>query len=430
MAKYSSAFISVICLVGACTQTGEPLAVQEQLIEACPSGCTCVCESGSGGSSSGAAGQTSSGTTGSGSAAGTGAGGASASSPCNLSGYSLGVWRPVAKQPQALTSGGNKRYALGMAVDPNKPGTLYSTWSGYSEPSFALLEGGLYKTTDCGASWAEVGSFDSAHGVEVNPANSNELYLDNGVRGTLGVWYSSNAGATWTKRTLADTTLTAAQNNQIQQYGDAQRLAVDPSNWGHIVVSFHSPGVGSDDSGLLESFDKGATWKAHFPNPAWGTGNTIAFLDTNTWLLGSQSGGYWRTTNRGASWAQVYSAQSMSHGGMHPYRDSTGALYVGAFGPVLRSTNNGASWAPLNPGPGSGNWSGVGGVDGKIFAGAWNNHTLRMASEAAPGTWSTVVSDTGTSVGDNAGSYQFVNDTKSRLLYASMWGAGVWAMRY
>src|SRR5206468_2112176 len=109
---------------------------------------------------------------------------------------------------------------------------------------------------------------------------------------------------------------------------DLYSIAVDPSDFGHLLVSFHSPWVGSDNCGVLESKDGGRTWIVHDPpvGSAKGYGMAIFFLydpatgqgDKDTWLFTTQSGGFFRTTDAGSTWSQAYKLQ-MTHGGNQLY---------------------------------------------------------------------------------------------------------------
>ena len=438
--------LTILALASACT-TPEPLGTARQRLDfECPPGCTCTCEggaageagtagssSGTGGDSGGSGGSSGSGGTagdaGASGSAGTGGSGGGGFA-CDLSSYTTGTWRKLTTQPQPASSGSSRRHALGMSADPSNPGTLYSTWHAYNSTTGALLsgEGGVFKSTDCGVTWTEIGSFDAAHEVSVNPSNPSELYVANGVRGTLGFWYSSNAGSSWTQRTITDTTLTSGQNQTIMSNpNDVMRASPDPADWTHVVISSHYYGGTSGPSGLYESFDKGATWSGIFPGSTWGTGNFIQMLTGSTWFLGTQGSGYYRTTDGGDNWSQVYT-YSASHGGFRLYQDSTGALYVGSgeSGYIGRSTDGGASFSPLT-GLGWGYWSAMGGVAGNLYTGRWNasNTTLRTATEASPNSWTSPVTGL-----NEAGTHMFVKDTVNGLLYVSMLSEGVWALKY
>jgi photosystem II stability/assembly factor-like uncharacterized protein len=94
---------------------------------------------------------------------------------------------------------------------------------------------------------------------------------------------------------------------------DPNSIAVDPTDFNHVLVSFHSPWSDSNICGVLEGKDGGQTWKAHQPpaGSAKGYGMAVFFLfdpsngqgDKNTWLFTTQAGSFYRTTDGGATWA-------------------------------------------------------------------------------------------------------------------------------
>jgi len=363
------------------------------------------------------------GTSGSGGQSG-GTGGTGGSSGCDLSGFTVGTWQAVAPPRSNMgDNGDDHRFTQGIAVDPNNPGTLYATVSGFNSSTWWTLNGGLFRTTDCGASWSQVGSFDQGINVRVNPSNSSELYFADGVRGTaMGFWYSSDAGANWIRRTLG--------NSSLQQFDDVYHVDVDPSDFAHLLLTFHYPGT-SGDSCILESSDKGITFTARTIPSGTGAGNNAFFMldvahsqgSSATWLLGSQNNGWWRTTDSAANWTHV-SSSPMTHGGGALYYDSTGAAYFGPLGYPNRSTDNGANWTELTA-AGYAYWGAIGGDGNSLYAAhipPGGSSSMSTSTEASPTSWST-----GQSV--PYGSFEFAQDTANHLVYSSLWGSGIWAVK-
>jgi photosystem II stability/assembly factor-like uncharacterized protein len=78
-----------------------------------------------------------------------------------------------------------------VACPPDAPGTLY----------VSVEQGGLYKSSDGGASWRELDGYIRAddrfykdvHRVEPRPSNPAELFMAGGG----GLYYSADAGASW-----------------------------------------------------------------------------------------------------------------------------------------------------------------------------------------------------------------------------------------
>lgn len=88
-----------------------------------------------------------------------------------------------------------------MAMDPSNPGILYAGTGG-------LFGGGLYKTTDAGKSWNQIGSDSLTGGVasiDIDPHNSNIIYAGTASAGIL--WMSTDAGRHWVRTGLGETGL-------------------------------------------------------------------------------------------------------------------------------------------------------------------------------------------------------------------------------
>lgn len=389
----------------------EPRGVTQQALDfVCPEGCTCTCTGGSGGSA--------------------GTGGSTSGPPaatCDLSRFSAGVWQ---RMPQPVgnmgTNGHDHVFSQGVAVDANNPGTVYLSISGYNDATWNAVPGGLFRTRDCGATWSRVGAFDQPLNVRVNRANSNELYVGSGVRGsTMGFWYSGDAGATWTKRAFP------SNSSVAQQFNDVYHVDVDPGNFSHVLVSFHYPGQNSyNAAGLLESRDKGVTWTVHAPISGWSgqAGGSIHFLydlahgqgNGSTWLYTTQGAGMWRSNNAGGSWAQV-TRENQMHGGNQLYYATNGAAYVGAVGHPLRSPDNGVTWQSLGATE-TGHFGAVGGDGSKLYAVKFFGGTMYSSSEADGANWTAGAFVPG-------GAYEFAYDSTNRITYGSMWDGGLWAVK-
>lgn len=326
-----------------------------------------------------------------------------------------------------------------VTVDPNNPSTLYLAVADYG-----VVYGGVYKSTDGGSTWVKSGPMDQAINVCVDPTNPLNLYASDGVRGaTAGVWASTDGGKTW----AIPAGFVNIQNPQGRtlNYGDSligsydvYHVDADPTNFKHILVSFHSPWIWTsteEQGGVIESFDGGKTFVAHWDalgacgayghgvnflyNPALGIGNN------QTWIVGTQGMGFWRTTDAGHTYTEV-STNAMTHGGEQIYYAPNKILYISASPTCMSSTDNGATWTNLTSMPGNGYLGIIG--DGNYLYAAPDN-----AGSSAPAYYSPMSNGNKWTV---FGSQQFTQgafgwdcDTVNGIVYNASQGAGLWAMK-
>ncbi|MFY9234335.1 MAG: hypothetical protein WAO58_07735 [Fimbriimonadaceae bacterium] len=150
-----------------------------------------------------------------------------------------------------------------VAVDPNNPEIVYvGTGEGTSRNSVGWGDG-IYKSTDGGKTWANIGLKDSAqvHKIKVNPKNPNIVFVAAlgrlwGASDERGLYKSSDAGKTW-KRVL-----------YVDNKTGASDLIIDPQNPNNMLVSMYERSrkaytfiSGGPGSGLWRSTDGGETWK-------------------------------------------------------------------------------------------------------------------------------------------------------------------------
>jgi photosystem II stability/assembly factor-like uncharacterized protein len=338
----------------------------------------------------------------------------------------------------------------GTWVDITPPGVDVSSTFGYSRMGTAPCnpytiyvaadQRGIFKTTNGGGSWTRLGTppaqpnystsvdfLDSPLDVKVDPNDPKHLYSVQGVRGaTLGFWVSTDGGTTWEKPAAFKDGEQSTWNN------DCYWLAVDPTDFGHVLVTFHS-----GDAGVVETTDGGTTWTPHNPG-GWGAGNAVSFLfdpaqglgDKDTWLVGTQwGGGYYRTTDGGKTWKNV-TTQAMMHGGTGIYYGRNKVVYSGANNQIMRSTDNGASWSLVGPRFGDGYYKVIG--DGtNLYAQEANTggnsagpqpYVTSLESDGV--TWKAFNSQTFTD-----GPFDMAFDATNRIVYSSNWRAGVWALK-
>ena len=186
---------------------------------------------------------------------------------------------------------------------------------------FGSVDGGVWKTSDAGVTWTPI--FDgqpiaSIGALEVAPSNPNVIYAGTGesdIRSALstgdGVYKSTDGGQTWKNIGLRDT-------RQIS------RIVIDPQNPDVVYVGAlgHAYGPNSE-RGVFKSTDGGATWThvldkgpnigvsdlaiaAANPNVLFaGTWNTHRPPWSTYAPLQGPGGGIYRSTDNGSTWTQL-----------------------------------------------------------------------------------------------------------------------------
>jgi len=251
--------------------------------------------------------------------------------------------------------------------------------------------------------------------------------VGDGVRGaTLGFWVSKDGGATWSKpKGWMD--VPAANKNMFIE--DVYDVAPDPSDFNHVLVSFHQTwGVARTDywngsAGVLETKDGGDTWIVHDPQPGWGAGHSVWFLDSSTtWLIGTQGKGYWRTTDSGATWTQV-TTENMAHGGGQLYRTKAGVLYSTGWDEVMRSMDVGLTWSKVGTIKFT---TGIVGDGNYLYAhGANGMGPFQVSPESDGATWTPYPG--AQSITD--GPFEMAFDSVNGIVYSGTWTAGMLALK-
>jgi photosystem II stability/assembly factor-like uncharacterized protein len=204
-----------------------------------------------------------------------------------------------------------------LAVAASDPNVLYA---GTGEATIRLdvsYGDGIYKSTDGGKSWRNVGLRDSHHigKVRIHPQNPDLVYVAAlghafGPNQERGVFRSKDGGATW-ERVLF-------KSNQA----GAIDLALDERNPRILYAAiwechrnFWELSSGGPESGLWKSSDGGDTWSELTNNPGLPSGLkgkigiTVSPASPNrVWAIIEAEGekaGVYRSENGGATWEQV-----------------------------------------------------------------------------------------------------------------------------
>ena len=159
---------------------------------------------------------------------------------------------------------GEASYAVGVVrLDPKNPNTVWAgTGENNSQRSVAWGDG-VYRSTDGGASWKNLGLKNSGHisDIKFDPRDSNVVYV--AAQGPLwnsggdrGLYKTVDAGKTW-KRVLF-----------VDPDTGANEVLVHPERPDHVLVSTYQRRRhvwvlinGGPGSGLRKSTDGGKTWR-------------------------------------------------------------------------------------------------------------------------------------------------------------------------
>ncbi len=254
----------------------------------------------------------------------------------------------------------------GLVVSPDKADIVYAA---LGEPRTSASQG-LFKSSDGGESWTQLGFGSAAFAVAVAASSPDTMY----VGSTDGVYKSTDGGGTWTK------VYAGARSRDVT--GGVPSVAVDPSDantvyavadgtvkstnggstWTkvksegtQIVVSPSDPRVLylREGPNIFKSVNRGETWTAA---PPWAvaasslTAIAVDSLNSDRVYAGTWGQGVFFSKDSGATWSKPTSALIPADLGtaigVDP-RDSA-KLYVGtSTGEVYVSKDKGAKWTWL-----------------------------------------------------------------------------------
>ena len=241
------------------------------------------------------------------------------------------------------------------------------------EAYFGAVGGGLWKTTAGGAKWAPITdgqlTSSSVGAVAVSESNPDVVFIGMGeacIRGNImggdGVYKSSDAGKTWTNVGFHDS--------------DAiSKIRIHPTNPDIVFVAdFGRYGKDSDERGVFKSTDGGKSWKKVLFRDGKTGAVDVAIDRRNPSVMyaalweayrveyqmssGGPGSGFFKSTNGGDTWTEITRHPGLPAGLIGKIgialtaADSTRiyALVENEKGGLYSSDDAGASWKLINEG--------------------------------------------------------------------------------
>jgi photosystem II stability/assembly factor-like uncharacterized protein len=268
----------------------------------------------------------------------------------------------------ALYSGLNWR-----SIGPYRGGRSSTVTGVPGQPNlyyFGSAGGGVWRTQDGGQTWENIsdGYFGGSIGaVAVSEYDNNVIYVGGGektVRGNVsygyGVWKTTDAGKSWKNVGL----------NETRQVG---RIRIHPRNPDIVYVAamgnLYAP---HEQRGVFRSMDGGKSWeKVLYVNDQAGAvdlvfdPNNPRIMYASTWRIkrtpyslesGGEGSGLWKTTDGGDNWTEISHNKGLPQGtlgiigvAVSPVNsERVFAIVEAEDGGVFRSDDAGQTWTKTN----------------------------------------------------------------------------------
>ena len=227
----------------------------------------------------------------------------------------LGTWQSIGPG----NVGGRTRALL---IDPTNPDVMYA----------AAVAGGIWKTTNAGATWLPLNDFlanIAVTSLAFDSSNPNTIYAGtgegyfnaDGVRGA-GIFKTTDAGAHWTR-------LPATVSNS--NFFFVNKIVVSPVNGQHVYAATRT--------GVWRSLDGGSTWNqaivSNVANGANGAMDLVMRTDQATDYIFAAVGTFsrshiFRNTDAGGAgtWEDVYSEANMGRTSLAIARSNQNVIYA------------------------------------------------------------------------------------------------------
>jgi photosystem II stability/assembly factor-like uncharacterized protein len=232
-----------------------------------------------------------------------------------------------------------------ILIDPLHPETLFVAALGYSSASLASNERGLYRSTNGGSTWTQalfVNDLTGCADVAMHPSTGTMFAAMYDMHAGPGsaLWKSTNYGVNWTN--IQSAAGLPAQGN-LGRIG----VSVDPGS--NTVYASIVDGSTQGLMGVFKSTDLGTSWTLqsslanHMSNFAWYFGQ-VRVAPNNPNIVYSLGVTLMKSSDGGASWNDVTNETHVDHHDLYMLPSNPNIVYNGSDGGVAYSTNGGSSW--------------------------------------------------------------------------------------
>lgn len=215
---------------------------------------------------------------------------------------------------------------------------------------FAATDAGLFRSLDAGATWAPTtGPSGAVTDMVADPLTQGVFYAANGDLGSPainGVYKTTDNGATWTK--------TSMPNVNSGRISLALAASAPGTIYAAVQASSNAPTNSNALLGIWQTTDGGATWAQKHPanqslcsQQCW-YDMVIAVDPTNPAILYFGGFSLSKSVDSGVSFVNIGTSIHVDHHAFAFDPVSPVTIYAGSDGGIFKSIDRGLNWTSLN----------------------------------------------------------------------------------